>query len=37
MGEALDMMEMHLSALRTRYAALPELEQKTENEFRGNG
>ena len=27
-GEALDKMEMHLSALRTRYAALPELEPK---------
>jgi len=27
-GEALDKMEMHLGALRTRYAALPELEKK---------
>ena len=30
MGEALDMLEMHLGALRTRYAALPELEKKEE-------
>src|SRR6266566_1531785 len=29
-GEALDMLEMHLGALRTRYTALPELEPRKE-------
>ncbi len=31
-GEALDKMEIHLCALRTRYAALPEMEKKEGNE-----
>ncbi len=31
-GEALDKMEMHLSALRMRYAALPEMEKRESEE-----
>ncbi len=31
LGEALDMLEIHLSALRTRYAALPEMEPRKED------